>query len=300
MPVTTRSMKKSLPGYNLVRTTAIQKNPLSISVLLGVKETDQETNFIQQTKNLLFECQIVQGKEAKMRVSLQIFKNVNNTLYKLLTGNQIKWIKFAATVYSKTTEFYNDMLSGQYNEIGDKKLVANHCQEFMKTRNFLVGYFTNLKKTLPSLIDMNDKFIAKAMQEIEKSAAMIRPHRSVPRVDYTGMDTIEPESEYDGITDIWYDETVWYDSDYEPDEDEQDEDEDEYEVDVEPPKTVASCSRLKRNIRRVDYSGMDMGEEDEGSVSVCVVKWNNRVPSYRWVKYPASKANELFDEDWQC
>jgi hypothetical protein len=43
-------------------------------------------------------------------------------------------------------------------------------------------------------------------------------------VDYTGMDTIEPYDEYDGITDIWYDESVWYDSDYNPEDDEDDED----------------------------------------------------------------------------
>jgi hypothetical protein len=42
------------------------------------------------------------------------------------------------------------------------------------------------------------------------------------------MDTIEPESKYDGITDIWMDTTIHYDPDYVPSEDE-DDDDDYYE-----------------------------------------------------------------------
>jgi hypothetical protein len=291
-------MKKSVSGSNLFRTTAIQKNPYSISVLLGQRENIQETDFIQETKKLLFECQQALGKEAKMRVSLKIYKNVNANLKKLLDFNRLKWNKFAATVYSKTTEFYNSMQCGEYNEITDKNLVSNHCKEFMKTRNFLKSYFTNLKKTAHWQIDMNDKFIAQAMNEIEKEMTM-RPRRNVPRVNYTGMDIVEPESEFDGITDIWADLSVYEDPDYLP---EEDEDEDEYETvkivsqRFQPIGWVSS----RRNVKPVDYSGMDMCEDEEGTVSVCQVKWNNRVPSYRWVKYPASKANELFDEDWQC
>ena len=41
-------------------------------------------------------------------------------------------------------------------------------------------------------------------------------------VDYTGMDTIEHESEYDAITDIWFDLTQAEDPDYVPTEDEED------------------------------------------------------------------------------
>ena len=52
-----------------------------------------------------------------------------------------------------------------------------------------------------------------------------RPKRNIPVVDYTGMDTIEPESEYDNITDIWYDNSIHYDSDYEFQEDDDEDDE---------------------------------------------------------------------------
>ena len=45
---------------------------------------------------------------------------------------------------------------------------------------------------------------------------MRRTRRKYKKVDYTGMDTIEPESEYDGITNIWADKTINEDPDYVP------------------------------------------------------------------------------------
>lgn len=42
---------------------------------------------------------------------------------------------------------------------------------------------------------------------------------NLPPVDYTGMDTIEPQNEYDGITDIWADQTIYEDPDYVPEDD---------------------------------------------------------------------------------
>lgn len=45
---------------------------------------------------------------------------------------------------------------------------------------------------------------------------MRRTRRKYKKVDYTGMDTIEPESDYDGITNIWADKTINEDPDYVP------------------------------------------------------------------------------------
>ena len=43
-----------------------------------------------------------------------------------------------------------------------------------------------------------------------------RTRRKYKKVDYTGMDTIEPLNEYDGLTNIWADETIYSDPDYIP------------------------------------------------------------------------------------
>ena len=43
-----------------------------------------------------------------------------------------------------------------------------------------------------------------------------RTPRNYTEIDYTGMDTIEPLDEYDYITDIWADQTIYEDPDYTP------------------------------------------------------------------------------------
>lgn len=65
------------------------------------------------------------------------------------------------------------------------------------------------------------------LQDVEKMIIPFLPQEhSIKRkrnfVDYTGMDTIEPYDEYDGITNIWLDTTVFCDPDYEFEEDEDD------------------------------------------------------------------------------
>jgi hypothetical protein len=128
--------------------------------------------------------------------------------------------------------------------------------------------------------------------------------RNIKNVDYTGMDTIEPESEFDVITNIWEDLTLEEDPDYEFEEDEQEDDEEEC---LQLSDTIKSevtdyltHLRSKRNIPTVNYAGMDMSNEDEGQINVCK-RWFNKDKgvTYIWKKYPLSKANEIDDEDYE-
>jgi hypothetical protein len=81
-------------------------------------------------------------------------------------------------------------------------------------------------------------------------------------VDYTGMDTIEPESEYDGITNIWLDTTVFSDPDYEFEEDEdEDEDEDDDDYDYEEEDDFEDEQEYKPWIR--SYKTEDEEEEED-------------------------------------
>ena len=50
---------------------------------------------------------------------------------------------------------------------------------------------------------------------VRRSARIAHRAQKFGPTSYVGMDSIEPEDEYDGITDIWYDYSVHYDSDYE-------------------------------------------------------------------------------------
>jgi hypothetical protein len=60
--------------------------------------------------------------------------------------------------------------------------------------------------------------------------------------------------------------------------------------------------RPKRIIKRVNYSGMDMNEEDEGYISVCkphFTKTKNGVKiRYNWERVSLAQANEIGDEDY--
>jgi hypothetical protein len=57
-------------------------------------------------------------------------------------------------------------------------------------------------------------------------------------------------------------------------------------------------ARPRRNVPVVDYTGMDMTDDDEGTVSVCQVQWKDRLPTYHWINHPLSQVNELGDQDW--
>jgi hypothetical protein len=292
-----------------------------------------EENMSHAINALLIENEMVQSKTAKMMVVIEIYDLLNKNLENLLHCNPKRWVNFAATVYNKTTEFEIQRLTNVYLDI-NVEIVNKHYQTYTQVRKFLTGYLKKIRKTQPSLLDMSNKHIAEAfknIEEVEQEEMMRavkvfkRPRRNVPVVDYTGMDAIEP-----------YDESMLYDSDYDPEEDEDDEDDediedyDDEEQDEELFKkkmqhvTVRKQTNLlplllftrhddeevmrknmpnvtvrsKRRTPRVDYSGMDMTEEDEGSVYVCETKWKDSVPTHRWVEYPASQANELDDEEW--
>jgi hypothetical protein len=290
-----------------------------------------QENIRESIKALLQATELAEGKTEKMVVVTEMYVLLNKNLENLLHYNPKGWIKFAATVYNKTTEFEIQRMTNVYADV-NVEIVNKHCKTYAQVRKFLTGYLKNIRKTQPSLLDMSNKHIAEAFKNIEaveqeemmKAVKVLkRPRRNVPVVDYTGMDT-ESYDEYDSDYDPEDEED--YDEDYdEDDEDYDDEKQDEelfkkkmQNVTIRKPvsllplllftrddddkvmlKTMPNVTvRSKRSIPRVDYSGMDMTEEDEGSVYVCETKWKDRVPTHRWIEYPASQANELGDEEW--
>jgi hypothetical protein len=93
------------------------------------------------------------------------------------------------------------------------------------TYNRTISFSNNLKSCIWSYIDKNIiKNFNKSKFEFEEKPKLNRPQRNIPRVDYTGMDMIEPLDEFADITDIWDDLTLHKDPDYEFEEDEYDED----------------------------------------------------------------------------
>ena len=130
--------------------------------------------------------------------------------------------------------------------------------------------------------------------------------RSSRNVNYTGMDTIEPESEYDGITDIWAEQSNASDSDYEPSEsdDESEYEESEYEESDDEEESewgtkeeeVGNDWVVARKLEdefdaEVEDDGDDGEEEEDNDSSSDYVYESDEDDTYDW---------EDFEDSWDC
>jgi len=107
-------------------------------------ENDMKVKFISNTNNLIKMCDAVQGKENKMRIALLVYQNINRDLPVLIEKYSREfWIKFAATVFNKTTEFLDDAKQGNWVNL-DKSLVEEFNTELHKTRNFIMPLIKNI------------------------------------------------------------------------------------------------------------------------------------------------------------
>lgn len=290
MPIVTRNQRKNFANV-------VASKPATISVPTG------KTLFGTEMKELLFQCESSVGKENKMNVALKIYEKLNKELSNRIAEDGLdSWIKFIAAVYSKTIDFIRERDSGDYFVI-DKNIVENFFSYVFQVRNFT----SNIIKNYCGCV--LDESIRRAKEEITRLESG-RPRRNIPRVNYTGMDTIEPESEFDGITDIWFDLTQSEDPDYEFEEDEDDEEEPRW-AKIHPELSVEEKTELKehlaqlvhhhrvrRNVARVNYTGMDMSEEDEGQIHIAKRRFEDGKVKYIWKSYSLSEANEIGDEEY--
>jgi len=119
MPVITRSQLKNIANDVKVK-------------------NDMKVKFISKLRKLIDICDTAQGKENKMCIALLVYQNINRDLPVLIEKYSREfWIKFAATVFNKTTEFLYDAKEGNWINL-DKSLVEEFNTELHKTRNFIV------------------------------------------------------------------------------------------------------------------------------------------------------------------
>lgn len=285
MPAITRNQRKNV----------VAAKPAIVSVPT-ITTSAGKTVFVTEMKDLLFQCESSVGKENKMNVALKIYEKLNKNLSNRIAEDGLdNWIRFIASVYSKTSEFIRDRDMGSYFEI-DKNLVENFFSYVFQVRNFT----SNIIKNYGGYVW--DNSIMQAKEEIARLESG-RPRRNIPRVNYTGMDAIEPECEHDGITDIWADLTLSEDSDYEFEEDEDDEEEEHLRrwAKVHPELSAQEKTELKqqliqmvdhhrvrRNIARVNYAGMDITEDDEAQIRIAKRWFENGKIKYIWKSYSLS------------
>ena len=181
--------------------------------------------FIEKTRSLLVDCRNESSKEKRIIIGLEIYKIINRDLDEIILAEGVKkWIKFVCVVADKIYDLVTQYRIGEFQEI-DKKLVETFMDEINRAKIFTLNIIKNYNQAAWSDMVLKTK---ERFADFEYE----RPRRNIKQVDYTGMDTIEPENEFDGITNIWYDTTIREDPDYEY----EDEDEDldyEYEYECE-------------------------------------------------------------------
>ena len=297
MPIITRNQRNNLANVTQPSMLQLANNDRTIMTL-----------FIDKIKTLLANCEREVFKENRMIVALEIYKSINKDLDKIILAEGIKkWIKFVCIIADKIDEFDSDYRIGKWDDI-DKKLVETFMDEINRAKIYTLNIIKNYTEDEWSNIVLKTK---------EKFAAFEsqRPRRNIKRVDYTGMDSIEPECEF---TDIWFDTTIEEDPDYEFEEDEDDEDDEDDEVEhqirfarVHPELSTEEKNELKehlsqlvdnhrvrRNVAHVNYAGMDMNEEDVGQIHVNKRWFEDGKVKYIWKSYSLSQANEIEDEDY--
>lgn len=277
-----------------------------------------EKQFYDYIKSSLAKFDIFKTKSEKMKLCLEMFTEINKAV-PIIFKNDCRlwsksWFKFAATAYNKADELMRGFLTNEYDSV-ESDLVIEFAKCITKSKQMLAEQFKKIKPVTNNSsslspfkfsdnIDANSILYQSPFREMyesiyqddKNSCKIERPKRNVPRVDYIGMDTNEPLGEPNNSKGIWYDNTVKYDSDYIPEEDEESDSDDEEFMRknsfvtkrLKRTETVNNHKQISksfrelhpRNIRKINYSGMDMTDEDKGSVYVCQVKWTNRVPKY--------------------
>ena len=299
MPVITRNQRNNVSVVKPTVATVTQPSMLQ----LANNDRTISTLFIDKIKTLLANCEREVFKENRMIVALEIYKSINKDLDKIILAEGVKkWIKFVCIIADKIDEFDSDYRIGEWDNI-DKKLVETFIDEINRAKIYTLNIIKNYSEDALSdiVLKTKERFAAFESQ---------RPRRNIKRVDYTGMDSIEPECEF---TDIWFDTTIKEDPDYEFDEDdEDDEDEDQIrfarvhpELSTEEKNElkehlsqIVDNHRVRRNVAHVNYTGMDMNEEDVGQIHINKRWFEDGKVKYIWKSYSLSQANEIGDEDY--
>ena len=146
-------------------------------------------------RGMLKQYEEMKGGDAQLIQFCNICLYINFNLPNIMYFNIPEWNKFAATVYNKIIEFEQKFNTYEYQHL-NKVLVKQFYDVTSQTKH-MASYLLRINKYVWTPLTF------------EK-----RPRRNVPKVDYTGMDCIEPLNEYDGITNIWEDKSIAYDSDY--------------------------------------------------------------------------------------
>ena len=210
MSVTTRSQSK-------LNATTVPPPVVAKNAKQPVQYDDEDDyvsrklNFLKIINMFINACNKYKYNKEQFLLIADIYKNINAEIPYLFGKQPRTWYKFICTSLNKLIEFENDATDCKLRRVEE-----SHKEEI----NYMLSELSIAKPLLINLIkstlypDLNNlDSVIEAHNHIRTMESQ-RPRRKIPKVDYTGMDTIEPESEYDGITNIWEDVTKSEDPDY--------------------------------------------------------------------------------------
>jgi hypothetical protein len=217
--------------------------------------------------------------------------------------------RFVLTVYNKSFELENQAIEAT-SEV-DKNLAKKLITELTSIRPVLEGLIVNMEDNINY-----QPHLDKARLRINTQ----RPKRNIKRVNYAGMDmTSEDEGEI-CVFKPWFEDgklsekcfkrplslaNELDDEDYlfEEDEDDEEEEDEEQETNEQFCKKIwakihPETAPTRRTRKPVDYSGMDMNDEDIGEICAFKPWFQDGKVIEKCFRRPLSKANELDDEDY--
>jgi hypothetical protein len=189
-----------------------------------------KTWFVNYIKKMLTDIDNLHDKKRDIRKS---FDNGDNTTKKVeLRNTSFEIIRYVIEMFANITAYLPELIG--------------ICPTFHK---FACGVYTKIRELYTQLYDLEDvckpvtdeehQLIKILVHTLDAAEKMVIPYvssecsikRKRTPVDYTGMDTIEPECDSDAIAALWYlVDSIWYDSDYETEDEEEDDDDDEVDV----------------------------------------------------------------------
>jgi len=156
-------------------------------------------------------------------VNAEIIKNTKLVKMCKSEKEHLKLLKLLLEAFQKTETLFSKFISFDTEDtismqrgiqISKKKIIQyiNDLHEYIENENE--------NKKIEPVTTVEEQEPVTTVEEPKQVTTIEEPVRKSKRnkkvVSYVGMDTIESECEYDGITDIWYDITIHFDEDYNP------------------------------------------------------------------------------------
>lgn len=277
MPAITRSQNINV----VVKDKVIRKSEMKCSEL------------VSKIRNLLSSMESC-DKQTKVIITTEIFRILSSEMMKHEKFYKNK--NFILTVYNKTFSLENQLQETDFMSI-DKNIIENLRTELIKIRPIFEPLIANIKAEL-------------LLQDSLDNSQ--RPKRNLQRVNYAGMDMNSDDEGEICVFKPWFENGKIIEKMSKRQLSDVNElDDEDYVLEEEQDEKEQVCKRIwakatqgkeeiipRRTRKQINYAGMDMNEEDEGTVNISKRWFENGKVTYKWSKRSLSEVNEIDDEDY--